>query len=158
MHTVLQTALLIRESARVSERAGSGNCTHICSLEDCGPYFERYPHARLSHCPCRRGGSRRDSNSHCPGANREFSLLNYGPAGREGIEPSRMSFGGSAVTRTLRPVHCCFASCLSQARARSRLVRELNPPHSRDSGAATPVASRGIHGIPGRTRTCIFTV
>ena len=47
-----------------------------------------------------------------------------------------------------------------------RLVRELNPSHSIDSGAATPVASRGIcfendeirrgvSGVPGRSRTCV---
>jgi hypothetical protein len=38
-----------------------------------------------------------------------------------------------------------------------RLVRELNPSHSIDSGAATPVASRGmISCVPGRARTCMI--
>ncbi len=55
-------------------------------------------------------------------------------AGREGIEPSLRVLEAQLVTMTLRPRRARFAR---------RLVGESNPSHPMDSGAATPVASRG---------------
>lgn len=97
-----------------------------------------------------------------------------GSAGREGIEPSLRVLEARLVTMTLRPRtatrvrrgHCPQVGLPPDAaddgwRRRhgggrwnrtdvlltafaERLVRELNPSHSVDSGAATPVASRGM--------------
>ena len=102
-----------------------------------------------------------------PGCKPGVLPLNYDPAGREGIEPSRSSFGGSAVAMTLRPIPATknakrslpprvgtppsvilaealgFEPMYSSRHSPGRLVGELNPSHFIDSEAATPVASRG---------------
>src|SRR5882757_9810103 len=61
-----------------------------------------------------------------------FELRSRGRPGRN--RTFSPSFGGSLVTMTLRPRRARFAR---------RLVGESNPSHPMDSGAATPVASRG---------------
>lgn len=86
-----------------------------------------------------------------PGCRPGILPLKYDPAGREGIEPSLRVLEARPVTMTLRPKNGDSLAAFAE-----RLVRELNPSHSVDSGAATPVASRGIIlRVPGRTRTCI---
>ena len=140
-HAVLQTALLSENRLG----AGRGNRTHIGSLEDCGPTVERCPRemevesARLVTERTESTKWTESVEAHeakrsalaSPGCKPDTLPLSYDPAaGREGIEPSLRVLEARLVTMTLRPVAL-------------RLVGESNPSHPMDSGAATPVASRG---------------
>jgi hypothetical protein len=81
-----------------------------------------------------------------PGCRPGTLPLSYDPASREGIEPSLRVLEARPVTMTLRPMNAW------------RLVGESNPSHSMDSGAATPVASRGSRVTGGnRTHLHAFT-
>ena len=66
-----------------------------------------------------------------------------GTAGGEGIEPSLRVLEARPVTMTLRPMTATT----------KRPVGESNPSHPMDSGAATPVASRGHCGVTDGNRT-----
>jgi len=69
-------------------------------------------------------------------------------AGREGIEPSLRGLESRLVTMTLRPVRAC-SRCSVRDRELAAPRTGIEPSlHSIDSGAATPVASRGILFIP----------
>ena len=106
---------------------------------------------------------------------RSVLLLNYRPRGPMYSWGSRR--GRPRRNRTLSPGvgipagHHDSTACARAAAARIAFAsRTLAAPrtgiepslHSMDSGAATPVASRGIHilrssivGVPGRSRTCV---
>ncbi len=79
----------------------------------------------------------------------------------DGFEPMDSS---RHALRAASPSSWTFTDFVQHAGLRpfrfaERLVRELNPSHSIDSGAATPVASRGmIPCVPGRTRSEVYGV
>jgi hypothetical protein len=134
--------------------------------------------------PLGQSWSRRESNSHHPGANREFCRrLNYDPAGREGIEPSRLSFGGSAVATTqpksgnkgckelIAPKK--WATPRKSFAWSGRLDSNRCTPHGICRAPRTGVEPVSLHrqwscdagritrhllGVPGRTQTCIVSV
>ena len=73
------------------------------------------------------------------------------PACKAGARPSAQPRGRSARNRTsARGFGVRSATMASDLRRR---VRGSNSSHSIDNRAATPVASRGIHRVPGENRT-----
>ena len=128
---------------RLDNRAGRGNRTHIGSLEDCGPTDERCPRKMDGQIGETRTRIARVQTGHSP-----FELRSRGRSGRN--RTFSLSFGGSAGHHD--------SPTYKGGKAR-RLVGESNPSHPMDSGAATPVASRGEVGVTygDRTRLRGFT-